>query len=74
MKLIGDLAKICTENHIDQLKLADGTCIVMNQLAFYKDVLPETNQKPNQSGDFKLDTPLSLDETIDEELLFSSAR
>ena len=61
---------LCVKNKIDQLNLPDGTVIKMSPLAYY-DV--ETHQKPAHESEIPTNSDLGND-TIDEDILFASAR
>ena len=71
------LAAFCKNNHVFEVKLADGTCLTMHQLAFYtenNDISPVIGEKQDDSTNNQLDMGLSLSEDINEEILFMSAR
>lgn len=77
LKKLGELADLCKKHRIDQLKLADGTCLVMHSSAFYDEnteLIDNLSKKANNSDYIPVAGLGSLDETIDEELLFASAR
>ena len=74
LNMLSDLIDLCEKKKVNQLVLPDGTCIIMNPLAFYADVLPQKLEKPIESTEFKLDNLPTLGEDMDEELLFASAR
>lgn len=72
--MIGELADLCAEKKINQVVLPDGTCVIMNPLAFFSEVLPEMTQKAIQSDINTVDNRPGLDENLDESILFASAR
>jgi hypothetical protein len=74
MKSIGSLIDLCTEKKVNLLVLPDGTQIHMNVSAFFPETEAVQPLKPNQSTDFKIENHETLDDTMDEELLYQSAR
>jgi hypothetical protein len=77
MNYLVNLSELCKKNHIFELKLPDGTQLTLHQLAFYQEnneIQSENNQKPDQSDNNQLEMGVSLGETLDEDLLYMSAR
>lgn len=61
---------ICRENKISQLNLPDGTVIQMSPLAYYDD-----KTSTFAAGQAEIPTTTDQDfDTIDEDILFASAR
>ena len=70
---IGDLkelVELCRENKITQLKLPDGTSILMSDYAFHGVF---SGEKAPSQGDFPTTSDLESD-NLDEDVLFASAR
>lgn len=69
-KQLQEYVTICVKNKISQLNLPDGTVIQMSPLAYYDE--NKMNFAPSQS---EIPTTKGDDfDTIDEDILFASAR